>query len=116
MVLTRPASVSKPGNEALKQRGVEVRPVDFQGPQEKLVGALQGIDIVVSAIRSIGSAQPDRFGHCTEVGRCEEVRALWVHHRSTSWWRDDDAGCGMYFICPFRIQCVHHRIPLAHSI
>jgi len=50
VVLTRPASVSKPGNEALKQRGVEVRPVDFQGPQEKLVGALQGTCIVVSAI------------------------------------------------------------------
>ena len=116
VALTRSASVPKPGNKALKQRGVEVRPVDLQGPQEKLVGALQGIDIVVSAIRSIGSAQPDRFGHCTEVGRCEEVRALWFHHSSTSWRSDDDAGCGMFFICPPAPNASIICIPFANSV
>ena len=50
VVLVRPSSVEKPGNKALKQRGVDVRGVDLQGPQEELVKVLEDIDIVVSAI------------------------------------------------------------------
>lgn len=50
VALVRPSSVSKPGNEALKKRGVEIRATDLQGPQEKLVEALKDIDVLVSAI------------------------------------------------------------------
>ncbi|GAB7354305.1 hypothetical protein MBLNU459_g4825t1 [Dothideomycetes sp. NU459] len=50
VALTRPASVSKPANVALKDRGVDVVPLDLGGPEEELVAALTGTDVVVSAI------------------------------------------------------------------
>ena len=53
VALTRPASVSKPANQALKQRGVEIRPVDLRASQETLVEALKGIDVVISAITAM---------------------------------------------------------------
>lgn len=50
VALTRPASLSKPANAALKDRGVEIQPFDLSGPEEPLVHALQGVDVVVSAV------------------------------------------------------------------
>ncbi|KAI9929393.1 hypothetical protein ASPWEDRAFT_111376 [Aspergillus wentii DTO 134E9] len=48
--LVRPESISKPINADLQGRGVEIIPVSLTGPEEKLVEALSGIDIVISAI------------------------------------------------------------------
>jgi hypothetical protein len=42
--------MSKPANLAIKERGVELRPLDTTGSQEALASALKGIDILVSAI------------------------------------------------------------------
>ena len=46
----RPSSASKAANVALKERGVKIVPVELLGPQENLVEALNGIDVVVSAV------------------------------------------------------------------
>lgn len=48
--LTRPASISKPANVALKAKGIDVRPLDTTAPQETIVSALKGLDIVISAV------------------------------------------------------------------
>ncbi|RSL59612.1 hypothetical protein CEP51_013894 [Fusarium floridanum] len=48
--LARPESLHKLANAELKTRGVKVMPADLNGPQEKLVGLLAGIDVVISAI------------------------------------------------------------------
>ncbi|OJJ07896.1 hypothetical protein ASPVEDRAFT_142834 [Aspergillus versicolor CBS 583.65] len=48
--LTRPESVSKPINEDLKSRGVEIVPVNLSGPLDKLIEVLSGVDVVISAI------------------------------------------------------------------
>ena len=42
--------MSKPANLAIKERGVELRPLDTKSSQEALVSALKGIDILISAI------------------------------------------------------------------
>ncbi|KAL6401179.1 isoflavone reductase family protein [Ilyonectria robusta] len=48
--LARPESLDKPEYVELKNRGVQVVPCDLKGPQDALVSALSGIDIVISAI------------------------------------------------------------------
>lgn len=48
--LTRPESLSKPVNADLKNRGVDIIPVDLSGPLDKIIEALTGIDVVISAI------------------------------------------------------------------
>lgn len=48
--LTRPESVSKPINEDLKNRGVDIVPVNLSGPLDKLIEVLSGVDVVISAI------------------------------------------------------------------
>ncbi|KAK4935256.1 hypothetical protein LTR66_015480 [Elasticomyces elasticus] len=48
--LTRPESLDKPINAELKGRGVDVVPVNFSGPLDKLTEVLSGIDVVISAI------------------------------------------------------------------
>ncbi|KAM0266633.1 hypothetical protein ACHAPA_006683 [Fusarium lateritium] len=48
--LIRPASIDKPAVSALRGRGVKIVPADLQGPQDDLVAALKGIDVVISAI------------------------------------------------------------------
>jgi len=50
VALTRPSSITKPANGNLKDRGVEIRPFDLSGPEEPLVEALRGIDVLISAI------------------------------------------------------------------
>lgn len=50
MALTRPASMSKPINVAIKDRGIELRPLDTKHSQDALVSALKDIDILLSAI------------------------------------------------------------------
>jgi uncharacterized protein YbjT (DUF2867 family) len=50
IALTRPSSLNKPANLALKSRGVELRAQDLSGPHEDLVNSLSGIDILVCAI------------------------------------------------------------------
>ena len=44
--------MSKPANIALKDRGVELRPLDLKGSQESLVSALKDIEILISAIEA----------------------------------------------------------------
>ncbi|TPX17886.1 uncharacterized protein E0L32_002987 [Thyridium curvatum] len=48
--LVRPASKDKPAVQALKTKGVQVVPIDLQGPLNELVSVLDGVDIVISAI------------------------------------------------------------------
>ncbi|KAI1410361.1 NAD(P)-binding protein [Hypoxylon sp. FL1857] len=48
--LTRPSSISSAANNALKDRGVRIVAVDLTGPQEDLVQALTGVDVIVSCI------------------------------------------------------------------
>ncbi|KFZ02792.1 hypothetical protein V502_11508 [Pseudogymnoascus sp. VKM F-4520 (FW-2644)] len=48
--LTRPASLNKSANTFLKNRGINIVPVDLAGPQEELVKLLSGVDIVISTI------------------------------------------------------------------
>ncbi|KAK7409525.1 hypothetical protein QQX98_008309 [Neonectria punicea] len=48
--LARPESIDKPAYTELKSRGVRVVPCDLKGPQDALVSALSGIDVVISAI------------------------------------------------------------------
>ncbi|KAF7188061.1 Phenylcoumaran benzylic ether reductase TP7 [Pseudocercospora fuligena] len=50
IALTRPSSISKPANQALAARGIELRPCDLSSTQEHLVNALQGVEILISAI------------------------------------------------------------------
>ena len=50
IALTRPTSISKPFNVALKERGVEVRSLDLKGPHAVTVGALKDVEILISAI------------------------------------------------------------------
>lgn len=48
--MTRPASMSKPANAALKDRGVEIRPLDLKASQDEIVVGLKDIEILISAI------------------------------------------------------------------
>lgn len=48
--LTRPEFLSKPINADLKSRGVEIIPVNLNGPLDKLIEVLAGVDVVISAI------------------------------------------------------------------
>ena len=50
IALTRPASMSKSANQALKASGVELRALDLQGPQDAIVQALEDVEILISAI------------------------------------------------------------------
>lgn len=50
IALTRPESLSKPANLALKGKSIEMRALDLEGPQEGIVAALMNIDILISAI------------------------------------------------------------------
>lgn len=50
MALVRLDSISKPANLALKSRGIEPRPLDTRGSQESIISALQGPDLLISAI------------------------------------------------------------------
>ncbi|KAH7233096.1 hypothetical protein BKA59DRAFT_549449 [Fusarium tricinctum] len=48
--LIRPSSIDKPAVNTLREKGVKIVPVELQGPQADLVAALEGIDVVISAI------------------------------------------------------------------
>jgi methylmalonyl-CoA mutase cobalamin-binding subunit len=48
--LTRPESLQKPAVQGLRRHGIKVVPVDLDGPKTELVKALQGLDVVISAI------------------------------------------------------------------
>ncbi|KAF4988782.1 hypothetical protein FGRMN_9576 [Fusarium graminum] len=48
--LIRPGSIEKPAVKSLRERGVKIVPIDLQGPSQELVAALNGIDVVISAI------------------------------------------------------------------
>ncbi|KAK4977957.1 hypothetical protein LTR42_002332 [Elasticomyces elasticus] len=50
IALTRPSSVSKPAAVALKDRGVEIRPLDLKASQDDIVASLEGVEVLVSAI------------------------------------------------------------------
>lgn len=52
--------MNKPINDDLRNRGIDTIPVDLRGPPDKLVEALSGVDIVISAIffGSIGDEIP----------------------------------------------------------
>ncbi|KAF4420152.1 hypothetical protein F53441_14397 [Fusarium austroafricanum] len=58
--LVRPSSVEKPAAIKLKERGIKIIPIELQDNHEKLVAALNGIDVVISAIhyQSIGDEIP----------------------------------------------------------
>ncbi|BCS18471.1 aromatic alcohol reductase [Aspergillus puulaauensis] len=49
-ILVRPSSAEKPAVQELKTRGVALRVADITAPEEELVSALAGIDILISAI------------------------------------------------------------------
>lgn len=48
--LVQPSSASKPEVEALKPKGIRVVAVDLKGKHAEIVHALQGIDVLISAI------------------------------------------------------------------
>ena len=50
VALVRPASMSKPANFALKDKGVQRRAIGLQAPLEMVAKALEGIDVLLSAI------------------------------------------------------------------
>ncbi|KAI1454353.1 NAD(P)-binding protein [Annulohypoxylon moriforme] len=50
VALTRPSSLQKPEVLALADKGVNIVAVDLAGPEEEIVKALVGIDVVISAI------------------------------------------------------------------
>ncbi|KAJ9617103.1 hypothetical protein H2200_000824 [Cladophialophora chaetospira] len=50
IALVRPASLSKPANVVLKDRGIELRALDLEGSQDSMAAALEGLDILISAI------------------------------------------------------------------
>lgn len=51
IVFARPSSLTKPANVALKDIGVDLRPLDLAtDDQPKIVAALKGVDILISAI------------------------------------------------------------------
>lgn len=50
VALARPSSISKPVYQQFQQRGVELREIELPGAVEKLVEALSGLDVVISAI------------------------------------------------------------------
>ncbi|KAK4540161.1 hypothetical protein LTR36_009747 [Oleoguttula mirabilis] len=50
IALTRPASLDKPANAALKEKGIEIRALDLKASQDRIVAALQGVDVLISAI------------------------------------------------------------------
>lgn len=50
IALTRPASMSKPANKLLADRGCELRPLDLKGSHADIVQALNGIEVLISAI------------------------------------------------------------------
>ncbi|KAJ7764698.1 hypothetical protein B0H16DRAFT_1673933 [Mycena metata] len=52
--LVRPSSAAKPAVKALAARGVNIRVADIEGPLEKLVKTLAGIDVLISAIDTGG--------------------------------------------------------------
>ncbi|KAF4832363.1 Isoflavone reductase-like protein [Colletotrichum tropicale] len=60
IALARPSSSGKPAYEELRARGVKVVPVDLKGPGDDLVKALEGVDVVISAIvfTELGSEIP----------------------------------------------------------
>ncbi|KAL1897452.1 hypothetical protein Sste5346_004190 [Sporothrix stenoceras] len=50
--LTRPSSVNKPTLLDFQKQGVKIVAVDLDGPETKIVEALTGIDVVISAIHA----------------------------------------------------------------
>lgn len=42
--------MDKPNNVALKERGVQIVPIDLTGAEQNLVSALKEVDVVISAI------------------------------------------------------------------
>lgn len=46
----RPSSVGGDGANALEQRGVKIVPTDLKGPEDQLVAAVKGQDVIISAI------------------------------------------------------------------
>ncbi|KAH9826209.1 Isoflavone reductase family protein, partial [Teratosphaeria destructans] len=50
VALTRPSSLAKPANQALPSQGIELRAIDLKGPHAEIVQALDGIEILISAV------------------------------------------------------------------
>lgn len=50
--LLRPATVGGEAATALEKRGVRIVPTDLEGPAEGLAAAVEGQDVVISAIRA----------------------------------------------------------------
>jgi hypothetical protein len=42
--------MERPGNQALKSRGIELRPLDLTGPQGPIVAAIKDLDVLISAV------------------------------------------------------------------
>ncbi|KAI9158085.1 Isoflavone reductase-like protein [Paramyrothecium foliicola] len=51
--LTRQSSVDSPKSQALRDAGVKVVAVDLTGPEDDLVKALQGADVVISTVNAL---------------------------------------------------------------
>ena len=67
--LVRPASLSKPETERLRAAGVEIREGDVTDDYEKLKKAVEGVDILISAVYSlVVPLQRDIFRAAKEVG------------------------------------------------
>lgn len=49
----RPSSVGGEQATALKERGVNIVPTDLHGPEDLLVAAVKGQDVVISAITAL---------------------------------------------------------------
>ncbi|KAK5164942.1 uncharacterized protein LTR77_009607 [Saxophila tyrrhenica] len=55
IALVRPSSMSRPSNVALKDSGIELRALDLDNDsQDKIVAALEGIEILLSAVGAPG--------------------------------------------------------------
>ena len=50
IALTRPTSMTKPKAQSLEKEGAELRAIDLHGSHKDLVNALNGIEILISAI------------------------------------------------------------------
>lgn len=80
VALARPASVPKPANAALKERGVEVRPLDLTGSQDAMVSALKGIKVLISAVgarEQLAQLELATAAKAAGVKRCMLLSCYW---------------------------------------
>ncbi|KAH9925898.1 NAD(P)-binding protein [Epithele typhae] len=69
VAFTRPSSSPKPDVETMCARGVEIRHADLLDGVEKLKAALEGIDVVISAVTALSILdQKDLVRAAKEVG------------------------------------------------